>query len=66
MQAVAGPIARERAPRERNIPITFPFSSPSPAHSHTKRVIVHSRLVQIIVATNNPDIIGNWVPYSRV
>ena len=30
VQATNGPMALDRAPRERNIPTTFPFSSPSP------------------------------------
>ena len=30
VQAVTGPTALANAPSERNIPITFPFSSPSP------------------------------------
>ena len=32
-QATKGPRALERAPSERKIPITFPFSSPSPANT---------------------------------
>ena len=37
VQARNGPSARERAPSERNIPITFPFSSPSPAINKLKQ-----------------------------
>lgn len=35
-QAMKGPKARARAPKERKIPMTLPFSSPSPKRNGNK------------------------------
>ena len=39
-QATNGPTALARAPSERNIPITFPFSSSCPAHKMITVIIL--------------------------
>ncbi len=50
-QAMRGPIARARAPRDRNIPVILPFSSPSPNKFlyHTSNTYTHTYITHTIV-----------------